>query len=126
MALNVNEQWLKKANYYLSKKKYNDAIKIYKNVIRTKPPVDITFSAYLGLGDALKYIYELELAEKFYQKALSLVNKIKKNELSIEIERRIENVYVMKQDRDLNPIQIEFFMRSIMSFLSKFGKTDWF
>ena len=117
---------LKKATQYFNTKRYNEAIRVYYKLIKKNPSIDVKIKTYVGLGEALKYIYELELAGKTYEKALLLAKKTKKDELATHIEKIIENIYVMKKDQELDAIQIQFFMRSIMSLLSKFGKTDWF
>lgn len=126
MVSNVNELMLEKANQYLKTKKYNDAIRVYFKLIKKNPSIDMKIKTFMGLGEALKYIYELELADKMYGKALLLARKLKNDELETQIEKIIENNYVMKTDQELDAVQIQFFMRSIMSLLSKFGKTDWF
>ena len=126
MVSNVNELMLKKANNYFNSKKYNDAIRVYYKLIQRKPEIIVKIKAFMGLGKTLKYIYELELASKMYKNAFILARKLKDNELVVQIEKIIENIYVMKKDQDLEAVQIQFFMRSIMSLLSKFGKTDWF
>ena len=126
MVSNENELMLKNANQYLKAKKYNDAIRVFYKLIKKNPSTDIKIKAYIGLGDALRYMYQLELAIKMYEKALILAKKLKNDELEIQIQENIENIYVLKKDRGLEAIQIQFFMRTLMSLLSKFGKTDWF
>ena len=110
----------------LKSKKYNEAIRLFYKLIKYKPTVEIQIQAYLGLGDALRYQYELELAELMYKKALIEARINEDMQLVKEIDDKIENNYVMKKDREIKPVQIEYFMRSIMALLSKFGKTDWF
>ena len=126
MVSNENELILKNANHYLNVKKYNDAIRVFHKLIKKNPSIDMKIKAYIGLGESLKYMYELELASKMYEKALIFAKKIKNDELEIQIQKIIENIYVLKKDRGLVAIQIQFFIRTLMSLLSKFGKTDWF
>ena len=126
MSTELHERLLKIGYKKLKSSKYNEAIKCFYRVIKARSTGENRIKAFIGLGDALKYIYELELAEKMYQKASQLARTHELLGLLSEIEDKIINIYVIKKDREIKPVQIEFFMRSIMKLLSKFGKTDWF
>ncbi|MHA1785155.1 MAG: tetratricopeptide repeat protein [Candidatus Helarchaeota archaeon] len=126
MSLNSFERLIKMGRRAINKRAYNKAIRIFYKVINENPPDELKVQAYIGLGDALRYEYELELAHKMYKKARFLIKILESPDLLRIIENKIENVYVMKKDREIKPVQIEFFMRGVMKLLSKFGKTDWF
>ena len=126
MTNEINKKILDQAFNHIKSQKYNKAIRLFYKLIKRKPDFDMEVQAYLGLGDALRYEYELELAELMYKKAL-IKARINENMQLVEILKdKIENNYVMKKDREIKPVQIEYFMRSVMKLLSKFGKTDWF
>jgi len=126
MTNNINQEIYNQALKNIKSQKYNEAIRLFYKLIKRKPDFDMEVQAYLGLGDALRYEYEIELSELMYKKALIKARINENMQLVRIIEDKIENNYVMKKDREIKPVQIEYFMRSIMKLLSKFGKTDWF
>ncbi len=122
----INKELLEQAKKNIKSQKFNEAIRLFYKLIKRNPDFEIKVQAYIGLGDVLRYQYELELAEKMYKKALILSRIEERMQLVQLLKEKIENNYVMKKEREIKPVQIEFFMRSVMKLLSKFGKTDWF
>ncbi|MHA1380124.1 MAG: tetratricopeptide repeat protein [Candidatus Helarchaeota archaeon] len=120
-----NETLLHYGFKHISKKKYREAIKIFYRIIKNNPSDNVKMKAYIGLGDAVRAEYEIELAEKIYKKALIMAENFEDTKMIKFIDNKIENIYVFKKEREINPIQIEFFMRAIMKLLSFLGKTDW-
>ena len=122
----TNEQLINKGFEYIRLERYDKAIRLFYNILKTHPNEKFKISAYLGLGNALRAEYEIELAEKMYKNAMNLAELIEDIKMIKLLDDKIENIYIFKKDRDLNPIQIGFFMRAIMKLLSLFGKKDWF
>ncbi|MFX0132791.1 MAG: tol-pal system YbgF family protein [Candidatus Hodarchaeota archaeon] len=121
-----DDRLIKYGNKFFNMKKYPGAIRIFYNVLRNNPSEKIKLKAYIGLGNSLRAKYEIELAEKMYKKAMHIAENLEDTEMIKFIDKRIENIYIFKKERDLNPVQIGFFMRTIMKLLSFLGKTDWF
>ncbi len=121
-----NNKLIKYGNRHIELRKYPGAIRLFYRVLKNNPRDKIKIQAYLGLGDALRAEYEIELAEEIFKKALNLAEIIEDTKMIKFIEDKIENIYVFKKEQELNPIQIGFFMRAIMKLLSFLGKTDWF
>lgn len=121
-----NEKLIKYGNKFFNLKKYPGAIRIFYNILRNNPSKKIKLGAYIGLGNSLRAEYEIELAEKMYKNALNIAENLEDTKMIELIDKKIKNIYVFKKERDLNPVQIGFFMRTIMKLLSFLGKTDWF
>ena len=121
-----NDKLIKQGNKYLKLKKYPKAIRTFYKILKNNPIQDIEFKAYIGLADSLRAEYEIELAEKIYKQAINFAENLENIEMIKIINKKIKNIYVFKKERDLNPVQIGFFMRAIMKVLSFLGKTDWF
>lgn len=111
---------------HLALREYEKAIRVFRDIIRDGRSENSKMFAFYGLGDTLRSIHELELAGKMYEKAISLAKLQNNSEMIKELKGRIEKLYVFKKDDNLNPVQIEFFMRSIIKLLSTLGKEDWF
>ena len=107
----TNQKMLNQAIKRMKSQRYNQAIRLFYKIIKNKPNFELEVLAYLGLGDALRYVYELELAELMYKKALVRARINENMQLVHVIQDKIENNYVMKKDREIRPVQIEFFMR---------------
>lgn len=121
-----DEQLIKYGFKYIKLKKYESAIKLFYRVLKSNPNEKIKINAYQGLGDAFRAEYEIALAEKMYNRALILAELLEDTQAIKLLDNKIENIYVFKKERELNPVQIGPFMRSIMKLLSFLGKTDWF
>ncbi|MHA1301373.1 MAG: hypothetical protein ACTSO9_18275 [Candidatus Helarchaeota archaeon] len=126
MAVITNEKLLKYGFKHIQLKNYPGAIKLFYKILKNSPSISERIRAFIGLGDSLRGEYEIELALKMYNNALVLAEDIEDSKTIKELDAKIENVYVFKKDREINPFQIGFFMRAIMKLLSFLGKTDWF
>ena len=111
---------------FVNSGEYPKAVRAFYKILKSDPDETIKLQAYIGLGDALRAEYEIELAEKMYKKALNTAENLENTEKIKFLDEKIENIYVFKRENDINPVQIGSFMRAIMKLLSFLGKTDWF
>ncbi|MFX1450393.1 MAG: hypothetical protein ACFFCM_06110 [Promethearchaeota archaeon] len=121
-----NDKLIKQGNKYFKLKKYPRAIRTFYTILKSSSDENIKLKAYIGLADSLRAEYEIELAERMYNQAIYFAENSENIEIIKVINKKIKNIYVFKKERDLNPVQIGFFMRAIMKALSFLGKTDWF
>ena len=120
----TGKQQIEKGYGYISTQQYEKAIHVFKSVIENHGQNSKMF-AFMGLGDTLQALYEVELSEKMYQKSLILAENQENVKMIKKLEEKIERAYIFNEP-GISARGIEFFMRSIMKILSSFGKTDWF
>ncbi|MHA1404471.1 MAG: hypothetical protein ACTSSI_11960 [Candidatus Helarchaeota archaeon] len=126
MAKKTGKQLITKGYKYIAARDTEKAIRTFVKLIKGSSNQKLKMFGFLGLGDVLRVIHEIERAEKMYEKAMILAEIQENTKMIQHLDERIETGYIFKKDPNLNPVQIEFFMRSIIKLLSTLGKDDWF
>jgi tetratricopeptide (TPR) repeat protein len=120
--------WYKLGEAYFNQKKYLKAVKAFKKSYEnTEKNNHLKINSLISIGDSLKFALEFETADKVYHNALNLAKKsdkiVDKNELILEIQERIDLLYVSEEEDNKIGFLIKTFMRMVSNLAEK---KNWF
>ena len=81
MPINFNTKLIQLGYRHVELGNFPEAIKIFYKILKSNPDGESEIGALIGLGDALRAEYEIEIAGKIYNRALIRAENLENTEL---------------------------------------------